>query len=90
MKMTVEENKLIKSIEKNAWTPVRDIKGYKKTLREVAVKTMLKDRRMNIRIAKKDLDGLKAKALEQGIPYQTLVSSILHKYIIGKFKEKDA
>jgi predicted DNA binding CopG/RHH family protein len=45
---------------------------------------------MNIRIAKRDLDGLKAKAIEEGVPYQTLVSSILHKYVIGKLKEKDA
>ena len=60
---------------------------YKKHLREVAARTMLKDQRMNIRIAKRDLDGLKAKALEEGIPYQTLVSSILHKYVTGRLKE---
>jgi predicted DNA binding CopG/RHH family protein len=48
---------------------------------------MLKDQRMNIRITKRDLDKLKAKALENGMPYQTLVSSILHKYVTGKIKE---
>lgn len=48
---------------------------------------MLKDKRMNIRISSRDLNQLKAKALEEGIPYQTLVSSVLHKYLIGKLKE---
>jgi len=87
--MDIEEKQLQKSIEEDEWTSVEDIKEYKKHLREVAARTMLKDQRMNIRIAKRDLDGLKAKALEEGIPYQTLVSSILHKYVIGKLKEKD-
>jgi predicted DNA binding CopG/RHH family protein len=48
---------------------------------------MLKDQRMNIRIGKRDLEGIKAKALEEGIPYQTLVASIIHKYVNGKLKE---
>jgi len=42
---------------------------------------------MNIRIAKKDLAALKVRALEEGIPYQTLVSSILHKYLSGRLVE---
>jgi predicted DNA binding CopG/RHH family protein len=90
MKNDLEDKKLLKSIENDEWTSVEDLKYYKKHLREVAVRTMLKDQRMNIRIAKRDLDGLKAKAIEEGVPYQTLVSSILHKYVIGKLKEKDA
>jgi len=44
---------------------------------------------MNIRIAKIDIQSLKAKALEEGMPYQTLISSILHKYITGKLTEKN-
>jgi len=43
---------------------------------------------MNVRIAKKDLDALKVKALEEGIPYQTLVSSIIHKFLSGRLIEK--
>jgi len=46
-----------------------------------------KDQRMRIRISGTDLDRLKAKALEEGMPYQTLVTSILHKYVQGKLKE---
>jgi len=87
MKIDREEKKLIKSLDLGEWSSVKDFNAYKKHLRETAVKTMLKDQRMNIRIAKRDLDKLKAKAIEEGMPYQTLVSSILHKYLIGKLKE---
>ncbi len=89
MKIDNEEKQLQKSIEADEWTSAEDLKEYKKHLREVAVRTMLKDQRMNIRIAKRDLYGLKAKALEEGIPYQTLVSSILHKYVTGRLKEEN-
>ena len=88
MKANNDEKKLLKSLESGEWSSVNDLKSYKKHLTEAARKTMLKARRMNIRIAKRDLDRLKAKALEHGIPYQTLVSSILHKYLSGKLKEE--
>jgi predicted DNA binding CopG/RHH family protein len=90
MKIDREEKKLMKSIEAGEWSSVKDMNAFKKYLQKTAIKTMLKDQRMNIRISKKDLDGLKAKALEEGMPYQTLVSSILHKYLTGRLKEKDA
>jgi predicted DNA binding CopG/RHH family protein len=50
--------------------------------------TALKDRRVNIRLSSTDLHGLQAKALEQGIPYQTLIASVLHKYASGRLREK--
>ena len=46
-----------------------------------------KNKRINIRLTEKDLSNLKAKSLEEGMPYQTLVASIIHKYVSGKFKE---
>jgi len=90
MKTDIDEKQLQKSIEANDWSSVNDLKAYKKHLRDVAARTLLKDQRMNIRITKKDLDGLKAKALEEGIPYQTLVSSILHKFVMGKLRNRGA
>ncbi|SIR09195.1 hypothetical protein SAMN05920897_1381, partial [Alkalispirochaeta americana] len=45
------------------------------------------DYRINIRISKRDVEALKTKALEEGIPYQTLVTSILHKYVTGNLKD---
>ena len=52
--------------------------------KNIARATIIKDQRMNIRISKKDLDALKIGAIEEGMPHQTLVSSILHKYLSGK------
>ncbi len=49
--------------------------------------TFKKDARINIRISSKDLRALQARALQEGIPYQTLVSSVLHKYVDGQLKE---
>ena len=85
---TKEESDLLESIEKDEWVSVKNRTDIIKQLKETAHNTMLKDQRMNIRIGKKDLDGLKVRAMEEGIPYQTLVSSIIHKYINGKLKEE--
>ena len=56
-------------------------------LRAAARATAVKDRRVNIRLASGDLFDIQAKALEEGIPYQTLIASILHKYVSGRLKE---
>jgi len=85
--MKTEETNLLESIEKNEWKSAKNKNHLIDELKETATNTMLKDQRMNIRIGKKDLDGIKVKALEEGIPYQTLVSSIIHKYVKGKLKE---
>ncbi len=58
-----------------------------KEAKEYAEASMKKNKRMNIRISERDLRKLKIKALEEGIPYQTLVSMILHKYLSGKYKD---
>ncbi len=54
-----------------------------------AENTLKKDRKINIRIARHDLESLQIKAIEEGIPYQTLITSILHKYITGRLAEKN-
>jgi predicted DNA binding CopG/RHH family protein len=83
-----DEKELIQSIENDEWIPVKNPTEFKKMFKNAARTTLIKDQRMNIRIAKRDIQSLKAKALEEGMPYQTLVSSILHKYITGKLTEK--
>lgn len=50
--------------------------------------TAIKDRRVNIRLSSLDLNDIQVKALEDGIPYQTLIASVLHKYVTGKLTEK--
>lgn len=54
----------------------------------IAATTFKKDARINIRLSSKDLRALQARALKEGIPYQTLVSSILHKFVDGQLVEK--
>jgi predicted DNA binding CopG/RHH family protein len=81
------EKELEKTIENDEWKSVANLSEMKKQFKTAAKNTLLKDQRMNIRIAQRDLEGLKTKALEEGMPYQTLVSSILHKYVTGKLKE---
>lgn len=50
--------------------------------------TALKDRRVNIRLSSGDLSDIQVKALEEGIPYQTLIASVLHKYVTGRLAER--
>lgn len=57
-------------------------------IKAAARATALKDRRVNIRLSTTDLYDLQAKALEQGMPYQTLIASVLHKYVSGRLREK--
>ncbi|MGD9082973.1 MAG: antitoxin [Desulfobacterales bacterium] len=84
-----EERKLMESIENEEWVSVDNIYEEIKKARETARSTFIKSERMNIRISSKDLNGLKVRAMEEGIPYQTLVSSIIHKYVSGRLVEKE-
>ncbi len=83
-----EEKDLIRSIEKDEWKESRETTKQKKLAKEYAEATIRKDKRMNIRISERDLKNLKKKALEEGIPYQTMVSMILHKYLAGRYSEQ--
>ena len=56
--------------------------------REYARNTLKKDRRVNIRISSRDLDDLQVRAAEEGIPCQTLMASVLHKYVSGRLMER--
>ena len=85
-----EEQTTIESFEKDGWKSVKNIESWKTLLSKTAANTLTKDQRMNIRISKNDLDGIKIKAAEEGLPYQTLVSSLIHKYVTGKLTEKRA
>lgn len=56
-------------------------------IRASARATAIKDKRVNIRMSSGDLNDIQIKALEQGIPYQTLIASVLHKYVTGRLRE---
>ncbi len=80
-----EENEILDAIENDQWELVKPKRAELEYYAEIARNTFRKDQRMNIRISKADLNRIKAKAAEEGIPYQTLVASIIHKYASGGF-----
>ena len=88
MKLDKFEKNLEDSISKGEWKSVLNLSAEKKRLTLVAKSTIKKNKTMNIRVNEADLNSLKARALEEGIPYQTLVTSILHKYVSGKLIER--
>ncbi len=83
IKLDKEEAELLASVEADEWRSVPNFEKVKKRAEKIAAATFKKDRRVNIRISTKDLHGLQKRALEEGIPYQTLISSILHRYVSG-------
>jgi predicted DNA binding CopG/RHH family protein len=87
-RLNKEDEELLDSYEKGEWKSVRRPKTELQRYQEYARSTFQKDRRVNIRISTKDLEGIQKKAVEEGIPYQTLISSILHKYVSGRLVEK--
>jgi predicted DNA binding CopG/RHH family protein len=86
-KLTKEEKKILDSFEKGEWVPVRNLSKRKTELMRYARNTLKKDKRLNIRISERDLNELQRKAAIEGLPYQTYVSSIIHKFINGKLIE---
>ena len=89
-KLEKEEKELLRTFEDGEWKSVSEMNREVARLQDYATATFKKDRRINIRISSKDLNSLQKRALEEGIPYQTLVSSILHKYVSGRLGEKGA
>ncbi|GAB1350228.1 hypothetical protein MASR1M107_24430 [Ignavibacteriales bacterium] len=83
MKYDEFEKEIIKADENDELISVADIDSVKSELMVAARMTNLKNKRINIRLSEKDIALLKLRALGEGIPYQTLISSILHKYIYG-------
>ncbi len=58
-------------------------------MRAAARATAIRDKRVNIRLSSVDLLDIQARALEEGMPYQTLIASVLHKYVTGKLAENE-
>ncbi len=88
MKLTTEEKALLDSVEKGEWKRIPDFSRQSTRYRDAARATLRKDKRVNIRMAERDLVRFQKTALQEGLPYQTLISSILHKFINGRLVEK--
>jgi len=83
-----EENELLQSLESGEWESVDNLKNQIIQHQEVATNTLRKDKRINIRLSSNDLESLKTNAVEMGLPYQTLVSSVLHQYVTGRLIQR--
>lgn len=88
MKLNKEEKEILNAYEKGQSSSVPDIKKQMFKYREYAKHTLQKNKRINIRLSERDLLHIQRRAVEEGLPYQTLISSILHKYISGSLVEK--
>lgn len=88
MKLTKEEKDILESVENGEWKTIPNFKKEAKRYQEAARATLRKDKRVNIRMTERDLVHFQKKAMEEGLPYQTLISSVLHKYINGNLREK--
>lgn len=86
VKLSKEEKQLLNVVEAGEFESVLT-KKRRFELVAAAKKTVRKDKRINIRISNRDLKAVQLKASEEGIPYQTLVSSIIHKYLSGSLKD---
>jgi predicted DNA binding CopG/RHH family protein len=84
MKLDREEKDVLESFERGEWRSVPNLKREKGRAARNARATFKKDRRVNIRISSKDLEAIQKRALEEGLPYQTLIASVLHKYASGR------
>ena len=83
-----EERDLLESYERGEWVTVPDVEDRIAEYQETARAFFRKDRRVNIRMSNRDILALQELAQEEGIPYQTLMSSILHKYVTGRLIER--
>ncbi len=91
LKLDAEERELLRSPDAGEWKPVKNMQAEMKRYASYAHHTLQKlrkTRRVNIRLTQRVLDGVQRRALEEGIPYQTLMTSILHKYVTGRLIEK--
>lgn len=88
-KLNHEDQEILEAFEAGEFES--DFKDERRTqLAKLAEVTIRKDKRINIRISSRDLEALQRRAIEEGLPYQSLVSSVLHKYVSGGFKDISA
>ena len=80
----VMENELLKALEKGELKSAKGARAELRMAKKAADNYFKKDNRINIRLSGSDLDMLKKRAVEEGLPYQTLISSVLHKFVSGR------
>jgi predicted DNA binding CopG/RHH family protein len=86
MKKDKYELDIVKSFEAGEWHSIKDLEKKKRDDKRYALNTSAKIKRISVQLSEKDLNKLKAKSLEEGIPFHMMVSGIIHKYLNGKIK----
>jgi predicted DNA binding CopG/RHH family protein len=81
-----EEKELLDAIEAGEFHSVEDVKTELAKAKEAAKNTVRKSKNINIRVSEADIAKLKSRSIEVGIPYQTIVSALIHNYATGKIK----
>lgn len=84
---TKEENELLSQIEKGEFKSVENLDLLKDKYKSYGENTLKRDKQIKIQLSERDLVSLQKKAMNEGIPYQTFISSLLHKYINGSLVE---
>ena len=87
-KMSTEEREILEKFELGELRPASNVEHEIETARQAARNTFNKTRRVNLRVTERDFSLAHARAREEGIPYQTLLSSVIHKYLSGRLVEK--
>ncbi|MGH8001315.1 MAG: antitoxin [Brasilonema sp.] len=82
--LSKNEKEILESVEQGEWQSVESLSSEISRYQQYAQADLKKDKRVNIRISSNDLEALKFIAVDEGIPYQTLISSILHKFVTGR------
>lgn len=85
-KLSVEEKAIIDYVESGRAISVADVENEKNRYAQIAIAQMNKKKAISIRLLESDLERIKAKSLSQGLPYQTLISALVHQYAVGKIK----
>lgn len=83
IKLDAEEQDILQSFEKGEWKSIPGLNKEKKRAQTTAKRTLSKDVRINIRLSSADLSNIKLAAAYEGLPYQTLIASVLHKFAAG-------
>jgi len=81
------EEDILTSFERGEWHSVPNLNDEIARYAASAAATLTKDKRINIRLSSRDLEDVQARAAEEGMPYQTLIASVLHKYVTGRLAE---
>ena len=89
MKIDADEKELLESVERGEWKSAGGGKRERSRFSRYAKATFKEDRRLNIRLSSKDLEAIQKRALAEGLPYQTLIASLLHNMLPDASKRSE-